>query len=217
VTASRVAPSPAPGSPNWAEQTEIAISKALATNTPEAWGQAAQAAATLSDIAQTMQVAAHFHETAQRCVRAAQEASERAQGAARLAEETRQVALEAARSAEIAKQRSEAAALAARQAAEAAQLAQREALEKERLAQQAAGTIPEAARSAQDAARVAADAMRRTQDIEQIVNEARVAGTHEAWSKALERVRADTARQTQGPTEAADRDPQGDEFGRNLL
>ncbi len=155
---------------SWAERTEKAVTKAQATGTPEAWQEAARAAAVVSEMAQTMQTAADIRQSAEQLEQAAEDAQRRADEA-----------LEAAAEAERAVQES---ARAAREAADAAQAANRKADEAKQKAERATEATPRVAERAKDAAQAAAAAKRRAQLVEEIVARAHQADTPEAWSEA---------------------------------
>jgi Protein of unknown function (DUF2510) len=155
---------------NWAERTEQAVTKAQASGTPEAWQEAAQAAAVVSEMAQTMQTAADIRQSAEQLERAAEEAQHRADEAQEAAAEAQRTVQETGR--------------AAREAADAAEAATRKAEEAKGKAEQAAEATPRVAERAKDAAQASAAAKRRAQLVEEIVARAHQADTPEAWSEA---------------------------------
>ena len=80
-------PAAEPTSDGWAERTEQAVARAQASGTPEAWEEAAQAAAVVAEMALTMQVAADVRRTADRLAETAEEAKRKAEEAEELAAE----------------------------------------------------------------------------------------------------------------------------------
>ena len=155
---------------HWAERTEQAVARAEATGTPEAWHEAAEAAAVVSEMAQTMQAAADIQKSAQELDRAAREAQLSADDAEKAVTEAKRTVERTARS--------------AREAAEAADIAARAASDAEAKAQRAIDATPEVARRAQEAVEAAAGAKRRAQRVEEIVAKARRTDTAEAWREA---------------------------------
>ena len=179
----RAASAPAPSAPapavvdtdpvevkNWAERTEQAVARAEATGTPEAWHEAAEAAAVVSEMAQTMQAAADIRKSAEELDRAAREAKQNAEDAERAVTEAQRTVEQTARS--------------AREAAEAANVATRAAEDAKVKAERVSAGAPEVTRRAQQAAEAAAGAKRRAQRVDEIVAKARRADTAEAWSEA---------------------------------
>ena len=155
---------------SWAERTEQAVTRAQATGTPEAWQEAAKAAAVVSEMAQTMQAAADLRQSAEQLGKVAEEARRRADEAEEAAAEARRTVDETAQ--------------AAKQAAEASEAAARKAEEARRKAERATEATPRVADRAKDAAQAAAGAKRRAQMVEEIVARAHNADTPEAWSEA---------------------------------
>jgi len=155
---------------SWAERTERAVARAQVSGTPEAWEEAAQAAAVVSEMALTMQVAAEVRLSAQRLAEAAEEAK-------RKAEEAEELAVEAQGSVQKTAQ-------AAKEAADAAAAASRAATEARQKAERAAEATPRATARSTEAAEAAASAKRKAQVLEEIVTRAHQADTSEAWSEA---------------------------------
>ena len=155
---------------HWAERTEKAVTRAEATGTPEAWHEAAEAAAVVSEMAQTMQAAADIQKSAEELDRTAREAQRNADDAQKAVTEAQRTVERTARS--------------AREAAEAADVAARAASDAEEKAERAVAATPELARQAQQAAEAAAGAKRRAQRVEEIVAKARRTDTAEAWTEA---------------------------------
>jgi chromosome segregation ATPase len=154
----------------WAERTERAVTKAQATGTPEAWEEAAKAAAVVSEMAQTMQTAADIRQSAEQMERAAEEAQRRAVEAQEAAEEAQRAVQETAK--------------AAHEAEQAAEVAARKAAEAKQKAEQVAEATPRMAERAKEASQAAAGAKRRAQLVEEIVARAHQADTPVAWSEA---------------------------------
>ena len=156
---------------HWAEVTEKAVARARAVGTPTAWRDAAQAAIVVSEIAQTMQVAADVKQMAALRGQAASDAAQAAQVATQAAADAKRAA--------------EQKALAAREAAQAARIANQAAADAKQTAEKRAQAAPEAAQASRLAAQVAADAKRKAQELEKTVTKARATNTPAAWSEAL--------------------------------
>jgi hypothetical protein len=157
---------------NWAIETERAVSRARKVGTPEAWQEAAKAAAVVSEVAQTMQATADamkaslkLADAASRAVETAKDAEQAEADAARAVEETTE---------------------AARKAAEAARMAEQAAVDAKQVAERTAQATPKFAESARIAQQAAADAEAKAKGLDEIVTEARKVNSPEAWSRALE-------------------------------
>jgi hypothetical protein len=161
---------PQPTANSWAERTEQAVARALALDTPEAWQEAAEAAAVVSEMALTMQVAADVRQSAEQLEEAAEEALRRAEEAEDLTAEAQRAVQKTAQ--------------AAREAAEAAEAASRAATEAKQKAERAAESMPRVAARSNEATQAAASAKRKAQLVEEIVTQAHRADTPEAWSEA---------------------------------
>jgi hypothetical protein len=166
---------PAPegvGEPSrWAKKAEQAVARAVAAGTPESWKEAADVAAVVSQMAQTLQVAARAEQEANGMAAEAQEAAQRAQVAAQKSADANRTVQQAQQAAEDA----DAAAKRARQAAADAQEA----------AKRASQVVPTFIETEKAAAQVAAEAQRKAQRLAEIVGRAKQADTPEAWSEAL--------------------------------
>ncbi len=168
---SPVAPAaPKPAGDSWAVRTEQAVVKAQAVGTPEAWQEAARAAAVVSEMALTMQVAADVRQSAGQLEEAAEEAKRKAEEAGERAAQAQTAVQETAR--------------AARQAADAAAAASRAATEAKQKAEQATEAMPRIAAQSNEAAQAAAAAKRKAQLLDEIVTKAHRTDTSEAWSEA---------------------------------
>ena len=172
---------------DWAQETERAVAKAQATGTPDAWQEAARAAAVVSEMAQTMRAMAEATRivgervrAARQAVEAAKVAEEDAADAKLTAEQTSAAALEAEEAARVAEQ---SAAEAKATAAEATQIAER-----------TAQATPKFAAAARAAIEASDDAEKKAKGLEGIVGQARTVNTPQAWSEAL--VLASTATAT---------------------
>jgi hypothetical protein len=154
----------------WAKKAAEAVARARTADTPEAWGEAAQAAGVVTGMAQTMQMAADARLTAHRRTQVAERANDEAREAAQAATDARRTAEQRVREAQ--------------KAAGAAKEAARVADHAKQTAEQQARATPETARAAQMAGRAAVAAKRTAQEVEQIVAQARSANTPEAWSEA---------------------------------
>ncbi len=157
---------------NWAIETERAVSRARKVGTPEAWQEAAMAAAVVSEVAQTMQATADAMQASVKMAEAASKAAE----AAKVAE---QAEADAVRAVEETTE-------AARKAAEAARVAEQAAGDAKQVAERTAQATPKFAESARTAQQCAADAELKAKGLDEIVTEARKVNSPEAWSKALE-------------------------------
>ncbi len=156
---------------NWAEETERAVVRAQKTDTPEAWQEAAEVAAVVSQMAQIMQAAADTARVAAQTAKAASEAADASRVAEQKAADANQAVQETTK--------------AAREAAEAADVAKRAAAEAKQTAEQASQVAPRLAEAAKAAAQAAADAEHQAQGLKEIVTKARTANTAAAWSEAL--------------------------------
>jgi hypothetical protein len=154
----------------WAERTAQTVARARTTSTPEAWREVVSVAAVVSELAQTMMVAAS----------AAQVSKE----ASRVAEKARSDAEAADEAAAAARQASQQATTKAQEAQDAAKTAARAASDAMQAAQQAEQEAPEAAEAAETAAREAANAKATFEELEGIVAGAQAADTPEAWTEA---------------------------------
>jgi hypothetical protein len=166
----------------WVGETEKAVARARATGSPASWQNAAQAARTVSEIAQTLQVMTHAHQIAEQRALAAEAAGRQATVATQAAEEAKLAATQTAQAAEQA-------ALVANAAAKAADEARRKA-------EQTAQASPTALQSAHTATQAAADAKSTSDQLDQLVATARQANTPDAWSEALQIATAIWASQT---------------------
>jgi len=160
----------------WADRTARAVARAQASGTPEAWGEVVSVAAVVSELAQTMLVAA-------RAGQVSEQAGEAAEQARRDAEAAKAAAKEATQASQLATDK-------ARQAQEAAKAASRAAADAVQAAQDAEREAPEIAERAEQAARVAASARTAFEGIEKIVAGAVAADTPEAWAEAHRRAAA---------------------------
>lgn len=140
---------------NTVNETTRALLRARAIDTAEAWRDAAQAAAVMAQMAQTMRVVSDAKETARQLARQAQEAEHRAQGAAEAASQATFSEMQAAQAAQEATQ-------ATRDVAKAATEARQNAL-------RSAQAVTEVAQAAKRAARAAADAEHEACELERIV------------------------------------------------
>jgi len=163
------APEPEP-TDSWAERTERAVARAQVAGTPEAWQEAAQAAAVVSEMALTMQVAADVRQSTKQLDKVAEESQRRAEEAEELAAEAQRAVTKTAQ--------------AAKEAADAASAAARAATEAKQKAERAAEALPRVAARSEDAARAVAAAKRKVQVLEEIVTKAHQANTSEAWHEA---------------------------------
>ncbi len=154
----------------WAEKTARTVTRARTAGTPEAWREVVSVVAVMSELAQTMMVAAS----------AAQVSTE----ASRVAEKARSDAEAADQAATAARRASQQATTKAQDAQEAAKAAARAAADAMQAAQQAEQEAPEAAEAAEAAAREAAGAKATLEEIEGIVAGAQAADTPEAWTEA---------------------------------
>jgi hypothetical protein len=155
----------------WAQETERAVAKAQATGTPDAWQEAARAAAVVTEMAQTMRSLAEATRVAGEKARAAHDAVE----AAKVAEQ------ETADAKVTAEQTS----TAALEAAEAAKVAGQAAAEAKQIAERTAQAMPKLAAVARAAVQASTDAEQTAKGLEGIVIKARTTNTPEAWSEAL--------------------------------
>jgi hypothetical protein len=163
---------------HWVHRAERAVARAQVVGTPEAWEEAGAAAMVVSELAQTMVVAASAAQISEQVSKA----SEDAEASAQAAEHAAAKAKEAAQQTASAAQRADEAAKAAAQAAAHAK----------QTAEQAAKEVPQMAEVARIAAQAAADAKHKSQGIDAIVANALVANTPEAWCEARELVAAAT-------------------------
>ncbi len=156
----------------WARKTERAVAQAVEDGTPDAWQEAAAAAAVVEHLAQTMAVAATATRATEEARVSAERAEHEAKAAARKATEAEENAKQATRAAERAEAASKAAADASARARDTAE--------------QAAEAAPRIAETARAAAHLAQDALRKSSGIDEIVAKALVADTPAAWSEAHE-------------------------------
>jgi hypothetical protein len=161
------------GVDDWADQTDKAVARARSLGTPEAWEEAAEAAAVVSEMARTMRAAAAATQTATQLDGVAKAAADKARLAAESAEEAKQSAQQATESA----RKAEATAKAAEQAATEARA------KAERTAEEA----PKRAEEAKVSAQAAAEAGRKAHELEDIAASAGNVNTPAAWSEALKR------------------------------
>jgi hypothetical protein len=156
---------------DWAQETERAVAKAQATGTPDAWQEAARAAAVVTEMAQTMRAMAEATRVAGEKARAAHDAVEAAE-----------VAEQEAADAKLTSEQTSAAAL---EAAEAAKMAELAAAEAKQIAERTAQAMPKFAAVARAAVQASTDAEQKAKGLEGIVIKARTTNTPEAWSEAL--------------------------------
>jgi hypothetical protein len=166
----------------WAQQAEQAVARARTVDTSEAWGDAAEAASVVSEMTQTMRMAAEAKELASRLAWVAQEAGQGAQVASKAAAKAKESAAQMARDAQDAEQ--------------AAQVATKAAAEAKQKAVHAARAVPESEQAAKVAAQVADAAKHKAQEIERTVARAREANSPAAWSEALQGVMTEWAKKT---------------------
>jgi hypothetical protein len=156
---------------NWAEEAERAVQKAKELGTPQAWQEAAEVAAVVSEMAQIMRVAAEATRVADQMGRSAKDAAQRADLAAQKASDANQSAQRTAK--------------AAREAAEEAKMADEAAVAAKQAAEQTAEAAPKLAEQAKVAAQTAAEADGKARGLEAIVAKACNSNTPAAWSEAL--------------------------------
>ncbi len=167
-TADRRAPKDTPEL--WVDKVVAAVSRAQAAGRSEGWHQVASVAAVLSDLAETMAVAASAAQVSAEAGRAAEEARKAADAAVGAAESARRAEREAAEQARRAEDAARAAAEAAAEAEEVARTAEREA--------------PEMTAAAEAAAEEAAASQATAEGIAQIVADARATDTPASWTEA---------------------------------
>ena len=160
------------GANSWGKDAERAVANALTVDTPQAWQEAAQVAAVVSQMSQTMQAVADAKQTAGEAAKAAGEAAETARVAAQTAAEAKKAAERMAKEAE--------------ESAKAAQVAAQKAVEAKDAAERTAKAAPKVAETAEIASQTAAEAKRKVEALDQVVAKARSANTPAAWSEALE-------------------------------
>jgi len=154
----------------WIGVTGRAVANAQAVGTAAAWENAAQAAAVVSEMAETMRVTAHAHQAADQLAQAATLAAQEARTARKAAAEAVQTAEQTAQAAKVAAQEAQAASLAAATARQRAE--------------QTAQAAPKAVEMAEIAAKAAANAKSTVEQLDQVVAKASHANTPEAWSEA---------------------------------
>jgi len=163
---------PAPGmtADHWVDKAARSVARARTDGTPEAWGEVVSIVGVVSELAQTMVVAAGAAQVSEEAGRVAEKAEEDAEAAVETATTARLASQEAADKAQRAEEAAKAASRAAADAMQAAEQAEQEA--------------PVIAEVAEAAARSAADAKARSKGIEAIVAEALAADTPDAWAAA---------------------------------
>jgi hypothetical protein len=154
----------------WADKAARAVAGARTAGTPEAWREVVSVVAVLSELAQTMVVAASASQVSEQADRTADKARHDAKAAKDAAVAANEASQRAADRAQQAEDAAKAAARAAADAKQAAQLAEQEA--------------PELAERAETATRTAADAKATFKGIEGIVADAVAADTPDAWAEA---------------------------------
>ena len=150
---------------DWAQEAELAVTRARTVDTPESWREAVHAALVFTDKVQAMLAVADARQAAEQMAQAAQVTAEAAGEAKRTAEQTDH---------------------AAREATQAARVAAEAAADAKQRADLAAEAVPQAAQVAQVAAEAAAEAKRNALELERIVANAREANTPEAWREAVD-------------------------------
>jgi hypothetical protein len=154
----------------WAERTALTVARARTTSTPEAWREVVSVVAVVSELAQTMMVAASAAQVSNEVSRVAEKAQRDAKAADEAATAARRTSQQATKRAQEAQDAAKAAARSASDAIQAAEQAEQEA--------------PEAAEAAESAAQEAANAKATFEEIEEIVAGAQATDTPEAWTEA---------------------------------